>query len=909
MKLVCPDCGRQYESGKFCPECGGKLQEVTPELVCPACGYKAKSGKFCPECGTKLTEQISAEEETANPKSAERTFNEKDPRFAKYYDRKGFPRTIPQEERDVAIEELTPYVNQNIAEAKMLLGFILMDDSTNKDATLKGTKLIKEAEAAGDKFAYYLGAFYYKAEDDSEVEKRLLELHKEYDDGRVAGYLAVLYTTSAEKCDYKKAFDYATIAAEDDDCNGYFALGTLYFNGWGVEKDVNLALDNYKMAAALGYAGAMNQIGFIFMGDEGIEANPEQSFYWFNEAAKKGDDVGMYNLGCCYRDGFGIKADVEQAAEWFKKSAELGCVGAMVELGEYYQATLVDFEKSKMWYLKAAELGNAEAQNKLGVLYADIENDYKEAIKWYKKAMEQDNPWAYRNLGICYREGNGVEKDLKKAEELFSKASELGIEDAIDIKEDMISFQEDEDINMANSLLDEGKQKEAVAIYKELAEKGNARAQGNYGNCLLHSCGIKQNVKEGIAWLEKSANQGSEWSCLRLAEAYLGWDYNGKSIPKNIEKAKEYLSKSISYGADPEEVNRLAMMTIPSVELSNVKINRNVKEKEVLGFEVELKMVANAMVGRKLNFTAYCIPKNGDARCLKNPGGSNRIYINPATGGKIVPELNCRYVEIFKPRSFSTVWEKFKFFIPYADILNIQTKREETLVLMAWDQTNKKPELLACEEIPFSISCITHMFRSNEWDFKLLKQGSAKKLVKIPSRKSPIVGPTHNTKGNKIEVSKLPMDKIRKAANASYPKESLRSLALAALKIAEVIEENLPNADVSYMVHPSEFDSSVNKEALPIHFLFKKDGNPVVAVVAVTSNGYNPTHGIETADACEKKGIGYVRVFADGYYADWIQGWKKKSLSKSPWFVEEPVSQETIDFCKEWLVDRISEYL
>ena len=87
--------------------------------------------------------------------------------------------------------------------------------------------------------------------------------------------------------------------------------------------------------------------------------------------------------------------------------------------------------------------------------------------------MEQDNPWAYRNLGICYREGNGVKKDLKKAEELFSKASELGIEDAIDIKEDMISFQEDEDINMANSLLDEGKQKEAVAIYKELAKPPN----------------------------------------------------------------------------------------------------------------------------------------------------------------------------------------------------------------------------------------------------------------------------------------------------------------------------------------------------------------------------------------------------------------------------------------------------
>ena len=116
MKLVCPNCGKQYESGKFCLECGTKLQEVTPELVCPSCGYKAKFGKFCPECGTKLTEQIDAPKEPSKKETAELKFNERDPHFAKYYNKKGFPRTIPQEERDVAIEELTPFVKQGVAE-------------------------------------------------------------------------------------------------------------------------------------------------------------------------------------------------------------------------------------------------------------------------------------------------------------------------------------------------------------------------------------------------------------------------------------------------------------------------------------------------------------------------------------------------------------------------------------------------------------------------------------------------------------------------------------------------------------------------------------------------------------------------------------------------------------------------
>ena len=43
MKLLCPNCGSQHESGKFCPECGSKLQEVAPELVCPSCNPKIRN--------------------------------------------------------------------------------------------------------------------------------------------------------------------------------------------------------------------------------------------------------------------------------------------------------------------------------------------------------------------------------------------------------------------------------------------------------------------------------------------------------------------------------------------------------------------------------------------------------------------------------------------------------------------------------------------------------------------------------------------------------------------------------------------------------------------------------------------------------------------------------------------------
>ena len=66
MKLYCSECGKEYESGKFCPECGVKLQEcsamlqeLAPDVVCPNCGIKVESSKFCPECGANLDDTSS----------------------------------------------------------------------------------------------------------------------------------------------------------------------------------------------------------------------------------------------------------------------------------------------------------------------------------------------------------------------------------------------------------------------------------------------------------------------------------------------------------------------------------------------------------------------------------------------------------------------------------------------------------------------------------------------------------------------------------------------------------------------------------------------------------------------------------------------------------------------------------
>lgn len=45
----------------------------------------------------------------------------------------------------------------------------------------------------------------------------------------------------------------------------------------------------------------------------------------------------------------------------------------------------------------------------------------------YQISQSECNPWAEFLLGLCYRDGLGVEKDLKKAEEYFSRSSRTGL--------------------------------------------------------------------------------------------------------------------------------------------------------------------------------------------------------------------------------------------------------------------------------------------------------------------------------------------------------------------------------------------------------------------------------------------------------------------------------------------------
>ncbi len=48
---TCPKCGKAYNTGHFCPECGASKPGNPGAWICPNCGKAGNTGRFCPQCG------------------------------------------------------------------------------------------------------------------------------------------------------------------------------------------------------------------------------------------------------------------------------------------------------------------------------------------------------------------------------------------------------------------------------------------------------------------------------------------------------------------------------------------------------------------------------------------------------------------------------------------------------------------------------------------------------------------------------------------------------------------------------------------------------------------------------------------------------------------------------------------
>lgn len=138
---------------------------------------------------------------------------------------------------------------------------------------------------------------------------------------------------------YSKAFElFSEILKEDESFKNdetqyclYFVAHS-YFEGKGVEKDVNKAIELLRKAVELDEPLSINYLGYQYDMGKMVEKDLNKALELYKKSADLGLSTAFNNLAFCYRDGEGVVKDVNKAMRLFKRASNLGHENAKMEL-------------------------------------------------------------------------------------------------------------------------------------------------------------------------------------------------------------------------------------------------------------------------------------------------------------------------------------------------------------------------------------------------------------------------------------------------------------------------------------------------------------------------------------------------------------------------------------------------
>jgi len=128
--------------------------------------------------------------------------------------------------------------------------------------------------------------------------------------------------------DYERALQLWRPLAEAGDRRAQFGLGTLHYEGAGVDRDMAEAARWFRRSAEQGYPPAEFNLGNAYKHGRGVEQSDEQANLWWLKAAEQEFAPAQYNLGTQYYFGRGVAKDRARAIEWYRRAALNGHVGA-----------------------------------------------------------------------------------------------------------------------------------------------------------------------------------------------------------------------------------------------------------------------------------------------------------------------------------------------------------------------------------------------------------------------------------------------------------------------------------------------------------------------------------------------------------------------------------------------------
>ena len=307
---------------------------------------------------------------------------------------------------------------------------------------------------------------------------------------------------------YQKAFaGFSKMLEERRDDNLLYRIGTMYYDGKGVEADPEAAYRCFQEAAELKNANAYYALGKTCADPKSPHFEPDKATEYFQTAIDNGAEYARTALGDFYADKELPLYDPGKALEQYLAARESDIASASYKLGKLYaDKDFADYnpETAGCYFTEALENGNTMAAYQIGILYEDKESSLYnpgQAVRYYNTAYEAGNKFAACRLGRIYSEPEGDFYSPDSALSCFLYAHEHGNTSGTYGLGCLYTNPDSPIYDAATGL----------SYLQEAADAGNIHAMAKLGNIYLWGrLGIDKNEKLGLDWLRLSAELGNE---------------------------------------------------------------------------------------------------------------------------------------------------------------------------------------------------------------------------------------------------------------------------------------------------------------------------------------------------------------------------------------------------------------
>lgn len=229
------------------------------------------------------------------------------------------------------------------------------------------------------------------------------------------------------KDDYKKAYNYLITAEELGSVAAINTLGTIYLNGLGRKKDIDLAIKYFEKAKENDYVYAYNNLGRIY--EERKEYKKAFEHYLFSASLE--ESWASNKLGQWYRMGIYVKKDMKKAFEYYNQALDVP-----KNILNYWAY----FNLAKFFYLEGSYEANIEKDIDKAVRYFEytldsIDNSYEQLIYIYIDKYAKTKKDEYLNKINKYLSILSLKPYYKQCEEkIKNKLKEIEKQGLIIIK-------------------------------------------------------------------------------------------------------------------------------------------------------------------------------------------------------------------------------------------------------------------------------------------------------------------------------------------------------------------------------------------------------------------------------------------------------------------------------------------